>query len=103
MKKTKIKITQHVRPSYYSWLETITLIDDKELGRLSDWTVGYYHCKHCNTFQGFAYKLPPEGSQDPVNPKAHNDRNAFWRRHCHGDGMILLTEKDMEIDGGSNG
>jgi hypothetical protein len=103
MKKTRIKITQNIIPSGYSWLEAIVLVDDKELSRVSDWTVGWYHCKHCNTFQGFSYKVPPEGSHESVNAKAHNERNAFWREHCHGDGMILLIEKDIEIEGDSDG
>jgi hypothetical protein len=84
-----IKITQATQPyGLQSWLETIFLIDDKELSRLNDWTVGYYHCKHCDTFQGFAYQINGE-----VNPKAHNEQLDFMRAHAHGDGRISLFER----------
>ena len=102
MKKTKIKITQHVLKSANTHLETILLISDKELTRLSDWTVGYYHCRYCGEFKGFAYKLPSEGSTQVISAEAINERNAFWRSHCHGDGMILLLAKDID-EGDANG
>ena len=94
MKKTKIKIKQSILESGYRHLETILLIDDDEATRLSDWTVGYFHCKVCNEFQGYAGKLPPVGSTQQVVPEMHNERNAFWRKHHHGNGMILF-EKDL--------
>jgi hypothetical protein len=97
-KKTKIKITQRILETGYAHLETIMLIDDNEATRLSDWVVGYYHCKQCGAFKGYANKLPPVGSTQVVVPAMHNDRNAFWREHHHGDGRILLFEKDMEIE-----
>lgn len=93
--KTRIKIKQRVLPSSYRHLETLLLIDDKEATRLSDWIVGYYHCKQCNAFRGFAYKLPPAGSVQSLIAEAHNDRNEFWRYHSHGDGRIILFEKDI--------
>ena len=90
-----IKITQATKQfGLQSWLETIFLIDDKELYRLNDWTVGYYHCKHCNMFQGFAYKII--GSD--VNSKAHNEQLDFMLAHAHGDGRILLFERHMPDD-----
>ncbi len=92
-----IRITQYVIPNkFQSWLETIVLVDDKEAARLNDWTVGFYHCKHCGTFQGFTYNLSNVNSEG-VNAKAHNDRNAFWHAHAHGDGRIALFERDMPI------
>jgi len=94
-KKNKIKIRQISLPSGYLWLETILLLDDKEAERLNDWTVGYYHCTECDTWQAFADKLPPK-DQNPVSKKMHNERNKFWREHAHGDGRILLFEQDME-------
>ena len=94
-KKTKIRIRQVILDSGYRWIETIMLIDDKEAERLNDWTVGYFHCKECNAFQGFAGKLPPIDGNG-VSPKMHNERNAFWREHSHGDGRIILFEKDID-------
>ena len=93
--KRTIRITQRSIPSAYAWLETIFLVDDRELDHVSDWTVGYYHCIQCDTFRGFAYELHPKHSPQVVSPQAHNERNAFWRTHAHGDGRILLFEKDM--------
>jgi hypothetical protein len=95
-KKKPIKITPHVLPSAYTHLETILLIGDKEAARLSNWVVGYFHCKHCNAYQAYAGKLPPIGSSQKVVPKMHNEKNAFWREHHHGDGRIMLFEKDIE-------
>jgi hypothetical protein len=95
-KKKPIKITQKILSSGYAHLETILLIDDEEATRLSDWVVGYYHCKHCNAYKAYAEKLPPVGSTQQVVVKMHNERNAFWREHHHGDGRILLFEKDIE-------
>ena len=94
--KKPIKITQRVMPSGYSHLETILLIDDEEATRLSDWVVGYYHCKHCNAYKAYASKLPPVGSTQIVVAEMHNERNAFWREHSHGDGRILLFERDID-------
>ena len=99
-----INITQNAIESGYSWLETIVLVSDVELPRLNDWTVGHYHCKQCNAYQGFSHQLPAPEKADhsgeltyqPVSAKAHNERNAFWRAHAHGDGRIFLFEKDME-------
>lgn len=82
--------------SGYVHLETILLLDDKEAARLSDWIVGYYHCKQCNAFQAFSCKLPPVGSTQQEVPKMTNERNSFWRQHHHGDGRILLFERDVE-------
>lgn len=93
--KKPIKITQHILPSGYRHLETIILINDQEATRLSDWVVGYFHCKHCDAYQAYAGKLPPAGSTQNVVPKMHNERNAFWRAHHHGDGQIVLLERDM--------
>lgn len=102
-----IKITQGIIPNQFQpWLETILLIDDKEAERLGDWTVGFYRCKYCEAYQGFSYQLPPV-QKDAMDgtpysgtiPQAHNDRNEFWRKHAHGDGRILLFEKDMPIEG----
>src|SRR5574341_1165227 len=88
--KPPIKISQHViRNEFQPWLETILLIDDSEVKRLSDWSIGFFHCSHCHTYQGFAYKAPPPDG-DPVLKEAHNDRNAFWREHAHGSGRIFL-------------
>jgi hypothetical protein len=89
-----IKITQAILPSGYAHLETIILIDDNEATRLSDWVVGYYHCKQCGAYQAYAGKLPPAGSPQQVVPAMHNERNAFWRAHHHGDGRIVLFEKE---------
>ena len=93
--KTEIKIKQRVLESGYSHLETILLIDDNEATRLSDEVVGYFHCKQCGAFQAYAGKLPPKNMGDGINFRMHNERNAFWRAHCHGDGRILLFEKDI--------
>ena len=114
--KTKIRINQWVLGSGYSWLETILLLDDKEVKKVNDYTLGFFHCKECDTFEGFCFKLPPEyvcykhpeGCFDEVNCKndryknespskeMHNARNAFWRNHHHGDGRILVFERDIE-------
>ncbi len=92
-----INITQGIiKNEFQTWLETIVLVDDKEAERLGDWTVGFYHCKHCGAYQGFSYQLPPVGG-DPVIPQAHNDRNAFWRAHAHGDGRVMLFERDIPV------
>ena len=90
----QIHIKQRILISPYPWLEIIMLVEDKEAERLNGWTIGFYHCKNCNQYQAYAYELPVIGE---ANPKAHNDRNAFWRKHAHGDGRIALLEKDMEI------
>jgi hypothetical protein len=98
-----IKVSQGIiKQNFQPWLLTILLVDDKEAARLDDWTVGFYHCTQCGAYQGFAYQLPPvqEDALDGrpyggVNPQAHNDRNAFWRAHAHGDGRVLLFEKDL--------
>jgi hypothetical protein len=92
--KKYIKITQYALESGYSWLETILLIGDKELEKLNDWTVGYYHCKQCDGWQSFSGKLPPVG-QNPESKEMHNERNKFWREHAHGDGRIILFERDL--------
>lgn len=94
LKKKYIKINQYALPSSYSWLETIILIDDREVERLNDWTIGYYHCKHCDTWQSYSGKLPPIG-EDPESKQMHNERNEFWRKHAHGDGRIILLERDI--------
>ena len=91
----KIKTSPWELKSAYAWLSTIILISDQEVERLNDWTVGYYHCSHCNTSKGFALKLPSKDGGDPVSPIAHNERNQFFREHAHGDGRILLFEKDL--------
>jgi hypothetical protein len=100
-KQGPIRIRQEVLPSGYKWLETILLIDDVQAEKLSDWTVGYYHCIYCREYQGFAYKLPPKNKygDSSVNPVAHNERNKFWRKHAHGDGRILMFEKDLPVNG----
>lgn len=91
--RSAVKIREHrLQFGLQPWLETVFLIDDKEAERKSDWTVGYYHCSHCDTWQGFAHKLPPAGD---VSAVAHNERNAFMRAHAHGDGRIALFEQDM--------
>ena len=88
-----IHVTQHiVKNEFQKWLETVLLVSDNEAERLSNWTVGYYHCSHCNTWKGFAYQLSP---MDEVNPQAHNERNDFWRNHAHGDGRVILFERDI--------
>jgi hypothetical protein len=93
-----IKVTQGViENQFQTWLETIVLVDDKEAARLGDWTVGFYHCKHCGAYQGFSYKLPPVDGDEKVNPQMHNDRNEFWRAHAHGDGRVILFEKDIPV------
>lgn len=87
-----IKITQATIPyGLQSWLETIVLVDDQELKRLGDWTVGYYHCKHCDAYQGFAYHV----DGDKPSAKAHNEQLDFMLTHAHGDGRIMLFEKCM--------
>lgn len=87
-----IHVTQASVPyGLQSWLETILLVDDKEASRLNDWTVGYYHCKHCGAFQGFAYKLDDNGP----SAKAHNEQLDFMLAHAHGDGRIALFEKKL--------
>jgi hypothetical protein len=87
-----IKITQATMQfGLQPWLETIYLIDDRELSRLSDWTVGYYHCKHCGAYQGFAHQIRDDGP----SAKAHNERLDFMREHAHGDGRIALFERYM--------
>lgn len=95
----KIRINQVVVPSGYRWLSTILLVDDREAERLSDWSVGYYHCSHCHAYQGFAHQLPPlnKYGDTTTDPAVHNERNAFWRKHAHGDGRIIMFERDMEI------
>ena len=93
-----VKITQATQQyGLQSWLETIFLISDKELSRLNDWTVGYYHCKHCNAYQGFAYHL----DKNEPNPKAHNDQLDFMLAHAHGDGRIMIFDKYMPLDDGA--
>jgi len=88
-----IRITQFTNGyGLQEWLETIHLIDDKELSRLSDWTVGYYHCKHCGAYQGFSYHI--DGNS--VSAKAHNEQLDFMLAHAHGDGRILMFEKRIE-------
>jgi hypothetical protein len=87
-----IKITQATLPyGLQSWLETILLIADPELKRLNDWSIGYYHCKECETYQGFSYQITEE-----VIPKGHNEQLEFMLAHAHGDGRIALFEKRME-------
>ncbi len=88
-----IRITQAtLQYGLQEWLETIFLIADEELPGLNNWTVGYYHCKHCNTYQGFAYRL----EEDKPNVKAHNEQLDFMLVHAHGDGRIALFEKHLE-------
>jgi hypothetical protein len=95
--RPKVKIQQYVLVNQFQpWLETILLVNDKEVERLSGWTIGYYHCSHCHTYQGFTFQLPPVGG-DPVSAQAHNDRNMFWRAHAHGDGRIHLFEVDLPV------
>jgi DNA topoisomerase IA len=96
MFKKPIKITQRILKSGYRHLETILLINDEEATRLSDWVVGYFHCKQCNTYKAYAGKLPSAGSVQIIVPKMINERNSFWREHHHGDGRIVLFEKDVE-------
>lgn len=128
-KRQPIRISQNILSSSYRWLETIVLVDDIEAERCGDYTVGFYHCKQCDTYQGFAIKLPPkpepfcprcnrdagngfgcvysahEGARYPVaregvvSARAHNERNAFWRAHAHGDGLMLLLERDIPEPG----
>lgn len=87
-----IKVTQAtVQYGLQSWLETIHLIDDRELSRLNDWTVGYYHCKKCNTYQGFAYHI----DDHKPSAKAHNEQLDFMLAHAHGDGRIMLFERHI--------
>lgn len=94
----KIKISQHIMPSPYPWLDTLLLVDDATAEKLSRWTVGYFRCTHCNTFQEFAYQLPEyDPTSDGSSAQAHNDRNKFWREHHHGDGRIILFKKDVEV------
>lgn len=94
-----IHITQQFIPSSYSHLGLILLLDDKEVERLGDWTIGFHHCKQCGTYEAYAHKLPPldRYGQAPVDAAMHNSRNAFWRKHAHGDGRILLFEKDLLV------
>ena len=93
---SKIRIKQHIQVSPYPWLETIFLIDDKEAARLGDWTVGYFHCSQCDAYESWSGQLPAyDPTSDGASTEAHNKRNAFWRKHAHGDGRIVLFEKDM--------
>lgn len=92
--KKIIKIRQHIIKSPYPWLETICLIDDMEAQRLNDWTTGYYHCRECDTFQGFAFQLPVNG----VSVQARNSRTQFWWDHAHGDGRVILSERHIDIN-----
>ncbi|HCR71212.1 MAG TPA: hypothetical protein DIW23_07205 [Anaerolineae bacterium] len=84
--------------SNYEWLETIFLVDDEQAQKLSDWTVGYFHCLHCETYQGFAFKLPPIETDEEdnvingVSIEAHNARVDFFHEHSHGDLFILMVE-----------
>lgn len=88
-----IRITQAtLQYGLQPWLETIFLIADTELSRLNDWTVGYYHCKRCEAYQGFSYQITSDGEP---SPKAHNERLEFMRAHSHGDGRIMLFDKPM--------
>lgn len=89
--ETIITHEHHVQSSY-PWLETIMLIDDVQAESLSDWVVGYFHCKQCGAYRGWAHKLPPKGSRAGGQAMT-NDRNRFWHEHAHGDGRIVLLEK----------
>src|SRR5262249_40238108 len=111
--------------SGYSWLETIVFFDDKLLEKYGDWSMGLYHCKSCGEYQGFCFKVPPKpqpfcpacnhnygdgfhcsnpehesgkylvAPEGEVSKEAHNSRNAFWRKHAHGDGRIVLFERNL--------
>jgi hypothetical protein len=98
-KRQTIKCRQYTIPSNYPWLETIGLVEDAEAERLNDWTVGYYHCCYCDTYQGFTFHLPPKVADDDGETRsgfdvsAHNERTAFWHEHAHGDARVILLER----------
>ncbi len=103
--KKYVRVRQYLLRSPYPWLETIFLISDRELDHLSGWTLGFYHCTACGAYQGFAHRVPDllpadqpgNKAYQPTDPIAHNERNAFWRLHAHGDGRVILFERDMEV------
>lgn len=89
------RLTPYSIESGYSWLETIVFFDDRGLERYGDYCMGMYHCKHCDTYEGFCEHLPKDVLASKV---LHNSRNKFWRSHAHGDGRIILFERDMDSD-----
>lgn len=100
VKPKPIRIYQYVVPFHpQDWIETILLVDDNEAARLNNWTVGYYHCRHCGAWRAFSYQLPEMDKYGnyPANPIAHNDRLDFWVAHAHGDGRVVLFERKMEV------
>ncbi len=88
-----IKLQQYVlKDTMFKWLETILLTNDKQSEKLSNWCIGFYHCKHCDTYEPYMYKLPEKNKYGdyPVNAEAIASHNTFRRNHNHGDGRVLL-------------
>jgi len=90
-----VKTNQHKIKSSYRWLETVIFFTDDLARQYGGYCMGFYHCQACGAYEGFCFKLPDMDSPQLVSAEAHNSRNQFWRKHAHGDGRILLMERDI--------
>lgn len=91
--KWKIKVKQYDwHNGFQKWVKRIYLYDDKELERLNDWSIGFYHCEQCGVYKGFSYKLPVKGQ---ISKECQNDWVDFFVEHAHGDGRVILFEKKL--------
>ena len=91
MKKLKLKQWSWDN-GFQTWVKRIHLLDDKELEKTNDWTVGFYHCEHCGAIQGFAFQLPKNIPSEGIK-EAQNSWYDFLLKHAHGDGRVIMLEK----------
>ena len=118
---TRLQLTIKIEPfeipsghGQQPWIRRIALIDDSQLEKTGDMTVGLFNCTRCDIYRPYTFKMPPEyvcyehidGCDDPDHAnqryknyapsrEAHNEWVDFQLTHAHGDGRIALFERKI--------